>query len=271
MRARLYPIGKSQRPATRRSALAAARGIISNRKKSEACNLDMRQPEAAFIISNRKKSEACNTGRLLAPRAPIISNRKKSEACNRSWRDGSAVGIISNRKKSEACNPSVRRGCDCAIISNRKKSEACNLSRFKGDTARIISNRKKSEACNNTTRQRTRRPSIVFFGISPLLKPNPSPRPGGETRSMTEHQKGLRRKWQKSNPKRPHTTNRRPRASDSNRGFLSRAKSDSHSARASDSKIVFCVCARSSHAQAPGWTPAFAGEGERGGRGKENC
>ena len=150
------------------------------------------------------------------------------------------------------------------IISNRKKSEACNRVRA------IISNRKKSEACNNTTRQRTRRPSIVFFGISPLLKPNPSPRPGGETRSMTEHQKGLRRKWQKSNPKRPHTTNRRPRASDSNRGFLSRAKSDSHSARASDSKIVFCVCARSSHAQAPGWTPAFAGEGERRGRGKEN-
>ena len=175
--------------------------------------------------------------------------------------------IISNRKKSEACNRQIWTSGEKKIISNRKKSEACNLLIAIAANLTIISNRKKSEACNNTTRQRTRRPSIVFFGISPLLKPNPSPRPGGETRSMTEHQKGLRRKWQKSNPKRPHTTNRRPRASDSNRGFLSRAKSDSHSARASDSKIVFCVCARSSHAQAPGSTPAFAGEGERRGRG----
>ena len=200
----------------------------------------------------------------------IISNRKKSEACNDIPSGASGRSIISNRKKSEACNSVCSERHKSPIISNRKKSEACNSLRL---VCAVLIDYIQSEkvrglqqhyASTNST------PINRLFRHFSLLKPNPSPRPGGETRSMTEHQKGLRRKWQKSNPKRPHTTNRRPRASDSNRGFLSRAKSDSHSARASDSKIVFCVCARSSHAQAPGWTPAFAGEGERRGSGKEN-
>ena len=38
--------------------------------------------EMTTIISNRKKSEACNPAVSLNRYSPIISNRKKSEACN---------------------------------------------------------------------------------------------------------------------------------------------------------------------------------------------
>ena len=56
--------------------------IISNRKKSEACNIDQYRVGVIRIISNRKKSEACNAKIFSWKRFAIISNRKKSEACN---------------------------------------------------------------------------------------------------------------------------------------------------------------------------------------------
>ena len=65
--------------------MPSVRSVVNNYIQSEKVRGLQQQVvllRALAIISNRKKSEACNRLLPFLPSSAIISNRKKSEACN---------------------------------------------------------------------------------------------------------------------------------------------------------------------------------------------
>ena len=99
---------------------ASARGDYIQSEKVRGLQHPARIQQVYAIISNRKKSEACNSFDTTRATENIISNRKKSEACNSVCSERHKSPIISNRKKSEACN-SLR--LVCAVLIDYIQSE----------------------------------------------------------------------------------------------------------------------------------------------------